>query len=111
MQELLDGGPRRTRSEAERELLTLVRAAGLPPPETNTKVAGLEVDALWREQRLAVEVDGYAFHGHRIAFERDRRRDATLAQQGISTLRLSWRQLTREREAVIAALARALAPS
>ena len=109
MQELLDGGPRRTRSEAERELLTLVRAAGLPPPETNTTIAGLEVDALWREQRLAVEVDGYAFHGHRIAFERDRRRDIAMATAGIATIRVTWRQLHDEREAVVAALVRALA--
>ena len=41
-------------------------------------VGGHEVDMLWREQRLVVEVDGFAYHSGRAAFERDRRRDAAL---------------------------------
>ena len=68
--------PAMTRSEAEARFLALVRAAGLPEPETNVRVAGYEVDFLWREQRLVVEVDGFAFHSSREAFERDRRKDA-----------------------------------
>jgi hypothetical protein len=69
------GGPTFTRSEAERRLLRLIRAAGLPTPQTNARVAGFEVDFLWPDARVIVEVDGFAFHGHRSAFERDRRRD------------------------------------
>jgi very-short-patch-repair endonuclease len=101
--------PRLTRSEAERRLLELVRAAGLPAPLTNAHVAGLEVDLLWREQRLVVEVDGYAFHGSRAAFERDRRRDARLLAAGYRVLRITWRQLAHEPERVIAVIAAALA--
>jgi very-short-patch-repair endonuclease len=97
-----------TRSEAERRLRELVRKAGLPLPRTNVKVAGLEVDALWAEQRLVVEVDGYAYHRTREAFERDRRRDARLLVAGYRVLRISWRRLTREPEQVIALLAAAL---
>ena len=51
--------PRFTRSEAERRLLELVDAAGLPRPETNVRIHGHEVDALWRADGLVVEVDGY----------------------------------------------------
>ena len=100
--------PTFTRSEAERLLLEVVRAGGLPLPQTNVRLAGLEVDALWPEQRLVVEVDGYAFHGTRAAFERDRRRDARLLLAGYRVIRLTWRQLTRERRAVIALLRTAL---
>jgi hypothetical protein len=71
-----------TRSEAERRLRALVKTAGLPAARTNARVAGLEVDALWRDQKLVVEVDGYAFHRTREAFERDRRRDARLLLAG-----------------------------
>jgi very-short-patch-repair endonuclease len=106
---LLDDGPRLTRSEAERRLLSLVRAARLPAPRTNVRVAAFEVDALWEAQRLAVEVDGFAFHGHRRAWERDHRRDLALQAAGLRTLRLTWRQLVDEPEAVVAALARGLA--
>ena len=86
-----------------------MRVAGLPAPLTNSHVAGLEVDLLWREQRLVVEVDGYAFHVSRAAFERDRRRDARLLAAGYRVLRVTWRQLAHEPERVIAVIAAALA--
>lgn len=46
--------------------------------------------------RLVIEVDGYAVHGTREAFERDRRRDAELVAQGFLVLRLSYRQIADE---------------
>ena len=97
-----------TRSEAERRLLELIRAARLRPPTTNAKVGRHEVDFLWREERLVVEVDGYAFHSSRRSFERDRRRDRDLQAQGYRVLRITWRELTQEPEAVLAELAVAL---
>lgn len=104
------GGPARlTRSEAERRLLDLVRAAALPEPATNVRLHGHEVDALWRRARLVVEVDGFAAHGTRAAFERDRLRDARLQSRGFRVLRVTWRQLTDEPHAVVALLARTLA--
>ena len=105
---ILDAGPRFTRSEAERRLLTLIRKAGLPLPETNVRLAGLEVDALWRHQRLVVEIDGFAFHGDRRAFESDRRRDQRLRAAGYDVVRITWRQLTEEPERIVALLAQLL---
>jgi very-short-patch-repair endonuclease len=102
-------GPALTRSEAERLLLRLVRAAGLPPPEHNVRVGGHEPDLLWREHRLVVEVDGYTYHSGRAAFERDRVRDAELLASGFRVLRLTWRRLVEEPESVVARLAQALA--
>jgi len=100
--------PRMTRSEAERRLIDLIDAAGLPAPALNARIAGLEVDTLWRSERLVVEVDGYAFHSGRTAFERDRRRDAALQSAGLRVTRLSWRQLTEEPLAVAVLLTRLL---
>jgi very-short-patch-repair endonuclease len=45
-------------------------------------VNGIEVDLLWREQRLVVEVDGFAYPSGRAAFERDRVRDSRLVALG-----------------------------
>jgi len=101
--------PAMTRSEAERRLLELVRAAGLPAPEVNHRLHGYEVDFAWPAHKLAVEVDGYAFHSSRSSFERDRRRDAHLIASGHRVSRVTWRQLTGEPEAVVALLAAALA--
>ena len=89
-------------------LLDLVEAAGLPRPRTNVKVGEWEVDALWEAQRLVVEVDGFAYHSTREAFERDRRKDAELLARGYRVLRVTWRQLVEEREATVAMLVRAL---
>jgi very-short-patch-repair endonuclease len=101
--------PAMTRSEAERRLVELVRAAGLPAPEVNRRLHGHEVDFSWPAHRLVAEVDGYAFHSSRSSFERDRRRDAHLVANGFRVIRITWRQLTSEPEAVVALLARALA--
>lgn len=100
----LEDGPGFTRSEAERTLLRLLERAGLPRPQTNVSIHPYEVDALWPEQRLVVEVDGYAAHSSRRAFERDRRKNAALQAQGYRVLRVSYRQLTREPERTVATL-------
>jgi very-short-patch-repair endonuclease len=102
-------GPALTRSEAERRLLALVRAGGLPEPEVNVRLCGYEVDFLWREHRLVVEVDGFAFHGTRAAFERDRRKDGALADAGFAVRRVTWRQLVDEPARLLVALARTVA--
>ncbi len=102
-------GPAFTRSEAEERFLTLVRKARLPEPETNVVVAGYELDFLWCRQRLAAEIDGYAFHSSKRTFERDRRRDVDLAARGIQVLRMTWRQIVKEPEAALVRLAQALA--
>jgi hypothetical protein len=51
----------------------------LEVPECNVKLRidgePLEIDLLWKEQRLAIETDGEETHGTRSAFQSDRRRD------------------------------------
>lgn len=101
--------PRRTRSEAERRLLDLIRTAALPEPQVNARVAGFEVDLHWPDARVVVEVDGFGFHASRAAFERDRRRDAELQARGWRVVRLTWRRIHGEPEATVALLRRTLA--
>ncbi len=73
------------------------------------RVGVYEVDFLWREQRLVVEVDGYAFHSSPAAFERDHRRDADLDDADFRVRRVTWRQLTETPDAVVRRIRRALA--
>jgi very-short-patch-repair endonuclease len=100
--------PAMTRSEAERRMLALLRAAGLPPSDVNTRVCGHEVDMLWRAERLIVEIDGFEYHRTREAFERDRLRDARLQAAGYRVMRITWRQISQQPEAVVARVAQAL---
>jgi very-short-patch-repair endonuclease len=104
-----DGAPALTRSQAEDRLLAVIRAAELPPPEVNVRIGRYEVDFLWREQQLVVEVDGFRYHSSRDAFERDRLRDAELGGMGLRVMRVTWRQIVRAPEALVARIATALA--
>jgi very-short-patch-repair endonuclease len=79
-------------------------------PLTNTRVAGWEVDAYWPQHNLVVEVDGFAYHGNRAAFERDRRKDAALTAAGLRVVRITWRRLVHEGHELVALLARLLPP-
>jgi very-short-patch-repair endonuclease len=105
---LTDNASGFTRSEAERILRRLLRAANLPMARFNDRVAGYEVDAVWPQQRVIVEVDGFAYHGHRGQFERDHKKDLALRAAGYRVIRVSWRQLTNEPFALVAVLAREL---
>jgi very-short-patch-repair endonuclease len=74
----------------------------------NVMLHGFEVDCLWRDARLVVEVDGYAYHSSHRAFVGDRRRDSVIIAAGMRVLRLTWPQLTRDRDRTLAQLAQAL---
>jgi len=43
-----------------------------------------------------------------LAFERDRRRDTDLQANGYTVMRVTWKQIVDEREAVVARLAQRL---
>jgi very-short-patch-repair endonuclease len=100
-----------TRSKAERLMRRLLRAASLPQPVCNARIHGQEPDFLWSAERLVVQVDGYQFHGHRSAFERDRRKDQMLVAAGYRVVRVTWLQLQHEPLRVIAVIAAALTAS
>jgi hypothetical protein len=93
-----------TRSELEDRFLTFLEVHDHPRPEVNAALhlAGrwFEVDFLWREQRLIVELDGHETHRTRAAFERDRERDRLLQAHGWRVVRITWRQLHETPEAV-----------
>jgi very-short-patch-repair endonuclease len=106
---------RRLRSRLEARVLALTRANRLPAPECNRVVEAngkrLEVDFLWLAQRFVVEGDSHRFHGNRVAFETDRRRDRDLMLGGFRVLRITWAQITREPEPVVESIGRLLSES
>jgi very-short-patch-repair endonuclease len=98
----------RTRSDLERDLIDFCRDHDLPLPLINASVAGHEVDALWPDARLIVELDGWEHHRDRAAFERDRVRDSELMLAGYRVIRVTWRRLRDQPEQVAALIRRAL---
>ena len=99
-----------TRSELEERFADLIaRHPEIPAPAFNALVEGYLVDAIWTEAKLIVELDSRAYHWTDPAFERDRRRNNELQLAGYRILEITWKRLTREPDAVIAELRRALA--
>ena len=98
----------RTRSELEDLFLDLCRRHRLPLPEVNVKIDPHTVDALWRGERVVVELDGGDGHSSYARMQRDRKRDLDLRRAGYAVLRYSWWQVTREAAAVVADVRRAL---
>jgi hypothetical protein len=91
-----------TRSYLERRFALLCRDAGLPMPSMNLWIYDQEVDAVWPDHKVAVQLDTYFSHGTPAAFEDDRRRDATLQIAGYSVLRVTGRRLEDDPAGVLA---------
>lgn len=87
----------RTRNDFEERFAQLVDDHGIPRPRFNADLAirgrFFEVDCLWEQAKLIVELDGREAHGTRRAFETDRERDRLLLADGWGVVRVTWRQL------------------
>lgn len=114
LEEMRARGGDRTRSDMEELFLALVSGAGLPRPRTNVWFpapgGGVEVDAVWRAARVAVELDSWRHHRGRDAFQRDRSKANALTLAGWTVLRFTWADVRTRPAQVAATVARALAP-
>ena len=90
-----------TRSGLEDAFQRFVERHGLPQPETNARLAGREIDALFAASGIIVELDDFATHGDRATFASDRERDVAHAGRGLQTIRLTADQLTAETAAIL----------
>lgn len=96
-----------TRSDLEAEWLARIDAARLPRPRVNSVIEGYEVDFAWPDRGVVAEVDSYATHGSRHAFETDRARDRRLVAAGWRVVRLT----EQDPDQALADLSRLLAAS
>ncbi len=107
-----DGKAQDLRSDFEAHVLPRLVSMGLPRPEVNRKlrVGGevLMVDFLWSKQKVVVETDGAGTHQTPVAFQRDRHRDQLLSAAGYRVARITWDQMRRELDAVIARIGQTL---
>ena len=85
--------PTHTRSDLEARFHTFLNDRRFPAPQTNVLIEGKEVDFVWQDQKLIVELDSWEYHRTRAAFEDDRRTDRRLRAAGWTVLRVTWRDL------------------
>lgn len=101
-----------TRNDFEEAFLALVDGCDLRRPRMNgdLSVRGrfFQIDALWERERVAVELDSRSVHGTKKRFESDRQRDRILVAEGWRVMHVTWRQLQKEPEAIMADLKAAL---
>ncbi|MGW0314535.1 type IV toxin-antitoxin system AbiEi family antitoxin domain-containing protein [Streptomyces flavidovirens] len=106
---------RRSGSPAETIARLRIHDAGLrPEPQAQVRRPGgrrLSVDFLFRAEGVAVEIEGYAYHGDRTAHDRDVRRFNELALCGAirRSLRFTASDVYRRPDTMIEEIRRALA--
>jgi very-short-patch-repair endonuclease len=101
---ILRGDARVTLSRLEQRFLELLRAAGLPLPQTNRPAGGRRVDCRWPDLRLTVELDSYRYHNSRHAWEQDRRREREAHARGDQLRRYTYGDVFEHPEQMLAEL-------
>jgi very-short-patch-repair endonuclease len=87
-----------TRNDLEEGFLALIDRFGLPRPRMNAHLPirnrFYEVDCLWEDLKVAIELDGGGVHRTTKAFHKDRERDRILTAEGYTTGRVTWDHIT-----------------
>lgn len=103
------------RSKLERLYADASARAGLPPPRSQHPVTidgrTYRIDFAYPDQKIAVELDGWRFHGTRSAWESDIQRANALVSVGWQVIRGTWRDLQNRPESVVDRVAVLLRPS
>jgi hypothetical protein len=98
---VLRGETKVTLSRLESRFLSLLRAHSLPLPITNKRAGSKRVDCRWPEHKLTVELQSYAFHNSRHAWEQDHRREREAYARGDEFRSYTWGDVTRDRGPVV----------
>jgi very-short-patch-repair endonuclease len=93
-------------SEAERVAIGLLRDAGLSGWVRGYQVGGYELDLAFPNGRIAIEVDGWAWHSDVERFRGDRRRQNALVLAGWTVLRFTWHDLCHRPAEVVGQIAK-----
>lgn len=88
----------RAASEAERKAMGLLRDAGLIGWVRGYRIGEFEVDLAFVGSRVAIEIDGWAWHSDVERFRHDRRRQNALVLAGWTVLRFTWHDLSRRHD-------------
>jgi very-short-patch-repair endonuclease len=102
------------RSEAERRLHRLLDHASITGWTADFKVFDQDgvlravLDVAFDKARVAIEIDGLAFHTDPEQFQRDRTRQNWLVNEGWTVLRFTWDDLMQRHQQVVQTIKEAL---
>lgn len=106
--ELLDVLASDSESAAERAFVELLQLHQITGWVQQYRLGNRRLDFAWPAKRVAVEINGWAFHRSHSRFQADGDKAATLAAIGWLLLPFSWQAINDDAEASIAKLASAL---
>jgi very-short-patch-repair endonuclease len=109
MRRLLVAAADRADSAAERVLIGLLRAEGFTGWARAISFGPYEIDVGFPDVKVAIEVDGWAWHVDVDRFRTDRRKQNALVAAGWTVLRFTWQDLQKRPTAVVAEIKSALA--
>ena len=89
-------------SVLESKLLAILRSAGLPAPVAQPEVAlpggtCARLDFAYPDRMVAIEADGYRWHGNAASWRTDLARRNQLTRLGWRTLHFTWRDVRSRR--------------
>lgn len=109
MGRLLVAAADRADSEAERVLVRLLRSAAIDGWVLGHRCGPYLIDLAFPGAKVAVEIDGWAWHVDHDRFANDRRKGNALVHAGWVVLRFTWHDLTTAPHSVVAQIIAALA--
>lgn len=100
-------------SVLESKLLGVLRSAGLPAPVAQFEVAlpgrtSARLDFAYPDRMVAIEADGYRWHGDAASWRSDLARRNQLTQLGWRTLHFTWHDVTSRPDHVVETVRSAL---
>jgi very-short-patch-repair endonuclease len=99
----------RSASVAERLLVRMLREAGASGWRCAFPAAGYAIDVAFPAARVAIEVDGWAWHMDAERTAADKRRQNALVRMGWTILRYTWHDLMGRPVVVLAEIAHEVA--
>ena len=109
LRRVMSGETKVTLSRLEKRFLDLLRAEGLPLPETNKRAGSKRVDCRWPEHKLTVELNSYRFHNSRHSYEQDHRRKREAYARGDEFRDYTWGDVFEQPRVVVGELRALLA--
>ncbi|MET0966759.1 MAG: DUF559 domain-containing protein [Nakamurella sp.] len=98
---------------SERMFIALLKKAGITGWQVNKSVrlgrVTREIDFMFARHRIAVEIDGWAWHHTPSRFQQDRTKQNALVRNGWAVYRFTWFDFAQRPDAVIAEVRQALA--
>jgi very-short-patch-repair endonuclease len=109
--ELICASADRADSAAERLLIKILRDGGVIGWVLGYPFGPWTIDLAFPEQKVAIEVDGWAWHVDAERFRNDRRKQNALVRAGRDPLRFTWHDLDGHPATVLAEVTATLAPA